>query len=214
MKLGRISVASVAAAALFMGLAVSPANASPMDSSEKAQAVRQLSAEELHNLDALLAATNTDELEFSPTDASQLGASAEAIEEYGATFVAVGGVLDESSSGLADTIELAAPMALAAACQGRNGYTGAYWFGLQYAANSCNTGALINGISLAVAGGAAYSAAAALTAIGLPAGAITGAVTAIVGVGLAFLVICRDTSSIGALYLNTGGVTPPTCWAQ
>lgn len=78
-------------------------------------------------------------------------------------------------------------MSIAAACRGRNGYTGTYWFGAQYAANSCCTPAIIHGVILAGFGVGTYAAAAALTGIGLPLSEISGVIAALIGLGAGVL---------------------------
>lgn len=51
---------------------------------------------------------------------------------------------------------------------------------------------------------------------GLPSSAVGGVVSAVLALGVGFLNICKDTSSLNAIYLNGGvpGVVIPRCWAQ
>lgn len=155
---------------------------------------------------------------FDVDRALALGADENAVQEFAAGFVESGGTLAPNASTkaaqMSESTETSA-MALAA-CRGKNGFTGDYWFGPQTAMDSCNTSALINGITLAAAGGGTYAAASALTVAGLPGGAVVGVISGILGIGVAFLNICKDTSSVNAVYLNGGvaGAVPPSCWAQ
>jgi hypothetical protein len=217
MKFWRAAVVVVLSAALVGVFAVAPANANELGASAVGGTAVELSPEEVANVDALLAASRNDgELSFSPVEASLLGASDESIIEYGGVLVALGAQLEGSASNLTAAIIDRAQQVEAVSCVGRIGYTGTYWFGRQFAANSCNTGALINGLTIAAGGGGVYAAVSALTAVGLPAAAVVGTISAILVVGIGFLQVCRDTSSINAIYLNTGipGVVVPSCWAQ
>ncbi|MFC6355171.1 hypothetical protein [Luethyella okanaganae] len=206
---------ATALAMLFMAPAANAAEA-PIEPPP----VVEISAEEQANLDALLAASDNsgDVAVFDVDQALQLGADEAATQRYASAFVESGGTLAAGLSSVAADIARgtqAGAMALAA-CLGQTGFTGYYWFGPQTALDSCLTTAFINGIALAAAGGGVYAAASALTVAGLPAAAVTGVVAAVLGLGVVFLTICKDTSSVNAIYLNGGipGVVPPSCWAQ
>lgn len=179
----------------------------------------QLSAEEVANINALTAATvNEPSTVFNAELALQLGASNDSIVAYGAGFIASGGSLaSASTSGGQELTRSSSADAqdLMAACSGATRYIGMYWFGPQVAMNSCITNNLISGISLAAAGGGLYVAASALTVAGLPSAAVVGVISSILAIGVIFLIICRDNSSNGAIYLNGGiGTIPPSCWGQ
>ncbi|WP_156376734.1 hypothetical protein [Yonghaparkia sp. Root332] len=217
---GRLIASITAATATVLAMLVmAPAANAAEGAADPAPRV-EISAEEQANLDALLAASDNsgDVAVFDIDQALALGADATATQEYAASFVEAGGTLAPTESSSAADVAKgteAGAMALAA-CRGKNGFTGYYWFGSQTAMNSCNTQALINGITLAAAGGGTYAAASALTVAGLPAAAVVGVIAGILGIGVAFLNICKDTSSVNAIYLNGGvaGVVPPSCWAQ
>lgn len=211
-----VMTVAVTVLALFSG---SPAHAvdTPAD---PAETVATIPAAERANLDAVLAASDNsgDTAVFDIDRALELGADEAAAEEFALAFVASGGVLADTSSAGSEQLKLKASMTVSAkaACRGRTGYTGYYWFGPQSALDSCLTTGLINGIGIAAAGGGTYTAASALTVAGLPSSAVVGVVSAVLALGVAFLTVCRDTSSLGAMYLNGGvpGVVAPSCWAQ
>ncbi|WP_372967623.1 hypothetical protein [Microbacterium sp.] len=214
-----ITSITAAAATVIAMLVMAPAAHAAETPSDPAPVV-EISAEEQANLDALLAASDTsgEVAVFDVDRALELGADQSAVQEFAAGFVESGGTLAAAASTTATEISKgteSSAMALAA-CRGKNGFTGYYWFGPQTAMDSCNTSALINGITLAAAGGGTYAAASALTVAGLPAAAVVGVISGILGIGVAFLNICKDTSSVNAIYLNGGvaGVVPPSCWAQ
>lgn len=210
-RLGLSILSVLAAAALTLGI-VTPANAATYQAPESAAAASA-------NLNALLNATEQRTVPvFSVERALSLGASGYSIDQYAASFVISGGILANSST--SDGKQLSQEASARAqyvlrACRGANAFTGMYWFGPQLALNSCSTNALVNGLTIAAAGGGTYAAAAALTGVGLPAGAVVGVVSGLLGVGVGILSWCRDASSIGAIYLNGGSpIAPPTCWAQ
>ena len=155
---------------------------------------------------------------FDIDHAIQLGADQEATQQYASAWVEAGGTIvgmsAAASANIAKSTEASA-MTLAA-CRGTTGFTGFYWFGPQTGLDSCLTQTFINAIGVAAAGGGTYAAISALTVAGLPQGAVVGVVAAVLGLGVAFLNVCRDTSSINAIYLNGGipGAVPPSCWAQ
>lgn len=217
---GRLITSITAATATILAmLAVAPA-ANAADVPVDPVPVYEIPAAEQANLDALLAASdNTGDVAVFDVDrALELGADETATEEFAVSFVEAGGTLAPSESTVAADAAMsskAGAMALAA-CRGNTGFTGYYWFGPQTAMDSCLTTGFINGIALAAAGGGTYAAASALTVAGLPLAAVTGVIAGVLGVGIVFLTICKDTSSIGAIYLNGGipGAVPPSCWAQ
>lgn len=188
--------------------------------SDGAAETRVLTAEETSNLEALAAATTHESsVVFNADRALEFGASTDAVAEYGATFDALGGEVLAVESTLNAQLGAAARsdiVTAAATCRGKNGYSGTYWFGPQVALDECNTGALINGIAIAAGGGGTYVAASALTVAGLPAAAVVGVVSGILGLGVVFLNVCRDASGVNAIYLNGGvpSVVPPSCWGQ
>ncbi len=212
------SLATTMATILAMLLAAPAANAA--DAPADPAPVAEISPEERANLDVLLAASdNTGDVPvFDIDQALRLGADQAAAQEYASAFVESGGTLAPSQSTDAADIArgIVASTGALAACRGATGFTGYYWFGPQTALDSCLTTSFINGIALAAAGGGTYAAASALTVAGLPASAVVGVVAAVLGLGVVFLNICKDTSSVNAIYLN-GGVAPgipPSCWAQ
>ncbi|BAJ74552.1 outer membrane protein [Microbacterium testaceum StLB037] len=217
----RVITSLTAATVTVLGmLFAAPAANAAEPAAEPAPAVAELPAAEQANLDALLAASDTsgEVPVFNIDDALARGADRAATEQFAATFVQTGGTLTGTSSPESATIsESSSVVALAAAdCRGRTGFTGYYWFGPQTALDSCLTTTLINGISIAAAGGGVYTAASALTVAGLPSSAVVGVVSAVLALGVVFLNVCKDTSSINAIYLNGGvpGVVSPSCWAQ
>ncbi len=215
-----ITSITAATATVLAMLVMAPAANAAEAPVEPVSAPAEISAEEQANLDALLAASDNtgDVAVFDVDQALALGADEVATQEFATTFVEAGGTLADSASAesakIAESSEASA-MAVAA-CRGKTGFTGYYWFGPQTALDSCLTTTFINGIAVAAAGGGTYAAASALTVAGLPAAAVVGVVAAVLGLGVAFLTICKDTSSVNAIYLNGGvaGVVPPSCWAQ
>lgn len=191
-------------------------SANAADSPTAAESVG-ITADERANLGALIAATENSDptaVSFDAQLALELGASDDAITQYGAAFETRDG--DQPATDASTARQATAQVQAAwTACGGYSGYIGLYWFGSQIALNSCATDAFINGISLAAAGGGGYAAASALTVAGLPSSAVVGVVAAVLALGIVFLNICRDSSSNGAIYLNgSSPLAPPTCWGQ
>lgn len=95
-------------------------------------------------------------------------------------------------------------------CKGVSGYRGQFWFGYQYALNSCETRSLI----AAIGAGASLAS---IGALGTGPGAANAAIIgAIGGLTVAALNVCVAASSNGAIYLNSGvpPAIPVSCWGQ
>jgi hypothetical protein len=193
--------------ALILGLAIPTAASAAED-----LPAQTLSEEQISNIEILTAATTRgDELTFDAVLAGELGASPESIAEYQAAFTQATsvGIDPLVSRSLADDRTTALR-----ACAGRSGYTGFFPSGSQVALDSCQTAILIAGMGTAAAGGGVYAIASTLTVVGLPAAAVTGFVAALVAFGAGFVTICQAASSNGGIYLNSGGIIPPSCWGQ
>lgn len=217
---GRLITSITAATATVLAMLVMAPAANAAEAPADPAPQVEISAEEQANLDALLAASDNsgDVAVFDIDQAIKLGADQDATQQYASAWVESGGTIvgaaGPESADIAKGTEASA-MALAV-CRGKTGFTGYYWFGPQNALDSCLTQTFINAIGVAAAGGGTYAAISALTVAGLPQAAVVGVVAAVLGLGVAFLNICKDTSSIGAIYLNGGipGAVSPSCWAQ
>ncbi|MGL4340435.1 MAG: hypothetical protein ACRCSP_08465 [Rhodoglobus sp.] len=176
-----------------------------------------LTNEEISNLEALTSATKNSDAGpvFDAALALKLGATQSSISGFSAGLNAGVGRLTKARVS-EDTTQEQGVLAAARACSGASGFTGYYWFGPQIAMDSCQTDLLQAGIGIALAGGGVYTAASALTAAGLPAAAVIGVVTAVIGLGLGFVSLCKAASSHGGIYLNGGipGIIAPSCWGQ
>lgn len=182
---------------------------------------RVLTAAEIANMNALLAATPNNSEGAPVFDAGlarSLGASEDAISQYGLAFASAGGNLTSASSLKVQRLSSALTadaLARASRCRGSSGYTGLYWFGPQLALNSCDTTSFIDGINIAVGGGGVYVALSLIRALGIPGTIAATVISAVIALGSGFLTWCKDHSSIGAIYLNGGSpLSPPTCWEQ
>jgi hypothetical protein len=182
---------------------------------------RVLTAAEIANMDALLAATpnNSEGVPvFEAGLARSLGASKDAISQYGLAFASAGGNLTSASSLNGPKLTSALSMGIlarASKCRGSSGFTGMYWFGPQLAMNSCDTTSFIDAINIAAAGGGVYAALSLIKLLGIPGTIAATVIGAVLALGSAFMSWCQRDSSIAAIYLNGGSpISPPTCWEQ
>lgn len=161
-------------------------------------------------LGALISGIDADARTFDADTARAAGATEQNVADFsavlsGASWRITGEAIATPSAALSD---LGAEIA---ACRGQNGYTGwhgAFW---QFALNSCNTDVLISMIGGHAGGVAAIGGL--LAAMGVPPGAIIGAVGVIAGLGTLPYIICKNASGNGAIYVNIFP-TGAGCWGQ
>ena len=172
----------------------------------------ELTFEQQADIDAVVLGTDDQAQTFDADVARDAGADEEAIADYAVILADAGWtIIGDYSAGAAGEI---AQMAVAA-CTGVSQYNG-YFFpiGYQWALNSCDTDTFIAALKVIVAGGGSTAAVALLTKVGAPVAAVAGAVAALAGLGVAVTELCKTASPKKAVYLNSGGTVPPSCWGQ
>lgn len=173
-----------------------------------------LTPQELKDVNAVLAASNTITHRFDATTAARAGASATVVADAAAVLSnsgwTVAGAVKADTS-VASHVVIAA----AARCAGKNGFNGYYYpWGYQFGANSCNTSKIIAAVGLGAAGAGVVTAALVLIGVTAVAAPVAGLVAAIIGFGAAALVTCQVFSSNGATWINLGGTPVASCWGQ
>ncbi|WP_460802812.1 hypothetical protein [Microbacterium sp. GXF6406] len=172
----------------------------------------ELTIEQQADIDAVVIGTDDDAETFDADVAREAGADEEAIADYAIILADAGWTIHGDY-----TAEAAGEVASKAvtACTGVTQYNG-YFFpiGFQWALNSCDTDTFIAALKVIVAGGGATAAVALLTKIGAPVAAVAAAVGGLAALGVAVTELCKTASPQNAIYLNSGGTVPPSCWGQ
>lgn len=206
------AVAAATLGALLLTFATpSLATAADTDVTDQTEGY-QLTAAQQAEIDAVVIATDSDGQTFHTDVAREAGADEAAIADYAVILADAGWTIDGHYTSVlaSDTAIMAV-----AACTGVSKYNG-YFFpiGYQWALNSCDTDTFIAALKVIVAGGSGVAAVALLTKVGAPVAAVSAAVAAIAGIGVAVTELCKTASPKKAVYINSGGTVPPSCWGQ
>lgn len=206
------AVAAATLGALLLTFATpSLATASDTDVTDQTEGY-QLTVAQQAEIDAVVIATDGDAQTFYTDVAREAGADETAIADYAVILADAGWTIDGpyTSTLASDTAAMAV-----AACTGVSQYNG-YFFpiGFQWALNSCDTDTFIAALKVIVAGGSGVAAVALLSKVGAPVAAVSAAVAGIAGIGVAVTELCKTASPKKAVYINSGGTVPPSCWGQ
>lgn len=211
-----LAALTIAALALSAVLVAAPSYAATDRSPESGDPIStsayELTGAETAELEALLGAMDATTNNFDGATAQAAGASDQGIADFSAALGGAGWTISGDAQSVHDVTPTQEVLAAAASgCKGRNGYTGFHGVFWQWAANSCNTDALITltgtpGAAVAGIGGL-------LAAAGVPPGAVIAAVGFIMGLGVVPLVVCKNVSGTGSVYVNIFP-TGAGCWGQ